>query len=175
MLDLCGLRQAGREFPVAISLSPLRTPDLMIFERRSGGVGRGRRRAPPVSSAEYQRRAAPGGAPCPTPPIYSFLGVPIGYQLQVYGWLCLVNKLGSDACSEVDERLAVTLAAQMAVAHENAQMFSNMQQQATELAQQVAERKHHEAVLRRSEQRYPTSSRARSRGSPFTETLPRSW
>lgn len=42
----------------------------------------------------------------------------------------------------------------MAVAHENAQMFSNIQQQATELAQEVAERKHHEAVLRRSEQRY---------------------
>jgi two-component system, cell cycle sensor histidine kinase and response regulator CckA len=80
--------------------------------------------------------------------------VPIGYQLQVYGWLCLVNKLGSDAFSEVDERLAVTLAAQMAVAHENAQLFSNIQHQATDLAQEVAERKHHEAVLRSSEQRY---------------------
>jgi PAS domain-containing protein len=42
----------------------------------------------------------------------------------------------------------------MAVAHENAQLFRNIQRQATELAQEVAERKHSEAVLRSSEQRY---------------------
>jgi len=42
----------------------------------------------------------------------------------------------------------------MAVAHENAQLFSNVQQQATELAQEVAERKHSEVVLRSSEQHY---------------------
>jgi PAS domain S-box-containing protein len=42
----------------------------------------------------------------------------------------------------------------MAAAHENAQLFRNIQRQATELAQEVAERKHSEAVLRSSEQRY---------------------
>jgi two-component system cell cycle sensor histidine kinase/response regulator CckA len=94
------------------------------------------------------------GLPAQLPPVYSFLGVPIGSQLQVYGWLCLANKLGSDAFSAVDERLAVTLATQMAVAHENAQLFSNIQHQAIELAQEVAERQRSEEVLRSSEQRY---------------------
>jgi GAF domain-containing protein len=63
----------------------------------------------------------------------------IGYQMQVYGWLCLANKLGSDAFSQVNERLAVTLTAQMAVAYENARLFSSVQQQATALAQEVDE------------------------------------
>jgi hypothetical protein len=45
----------------------------------------------------------------PFPPLSAFLGVPIVFQGRVYGWLCLANKLGSDAFSDVDERLAVTL------------------------------------------------------------------
>jgi signal transduction histidine kinase/CheY-like chemotaxis protein len=81
------------------------------------------------------------GLPDGFPPVYSFLGVPICYQMQVYGWLCLANKLGSDAFSEADERLAVTLAAQIAVGHENAHLFRSLQQQAAELAQEVAERR----------------------------------
>jgi signal transduction protein with GAF and PtsI domain len=79
------------------------------------------------------------GLPVQLPPIYSFLSVPIGYQMPVYGWLCLANKVGSDAFSEVDEQLAVTLAAQLAVAHENAPLCSSVQQQAAELAQEVDE------------------------------------
>ena len=94
------------------------------------------------------------GLPPDLPPVYSFLSVPIGYQMQVYGWLCLANKLGSDAFSEVDEQLAVTLATQMAAAHENAQLFRSVQQQADKLAQEVAERQRSEEVLRSSEQRY---------------------
>ncbi len=88
------------------------------------------------------------GLPREFPPVYSFLTVPIVYRARVYGWLCLANKLGSDAFSEVDERLAVTLAAQMAVAHENTRLFSSVQRQAVELAQEVAERKRAEDEVR---------------------------
>jgi CheY-like chemotaxis protein len=42
------------------------------------------------------------------PPISAFLGVPIAYQAQVYGWLCLANKLGSNAFDQNDEQMAMT-------------------------------------------------------------------
>ena len=82
------------------------------------------------------------------PPVYSFLGVPIVYRTRVYGWMCLGNKLGDDEFSEVDEQLAVTLAAQMAVAHENTLLFGSVQQQAVALAKEVAERKRAEDQVR---------------------------
>jgi signal transduction histidine kinase/DNA-binding response OmpR family regulator len=101
----------------------------------------------------YRLRSVTGepqgmGLPPQFPLVNSFLGVPIVYQGRVYGWLCLANKLGNDAFSEVDERLAVTLAAQMAVAHENARLFRSVQHQAVELAREVAERRRAEAEVR---------------------------
>jgi PAS domain S-box-containing protein len=74
------------------------------------------------------------------PPVTSFLGVPMAYQAHVYGWLCLANKLGSDEFSEADERLAITLAAQVGIAHENARLFGSVRRHASELTQALLER-----------------------------------
>ncbi len=51
------------------------------------------------------------------PPVHTFLGVPIMSRKKSYGWLYLVDKLGADEFSEVDERVAVTVSAQLAVAY----------------------------------------------------------
>jgi signal transduction histidine kinase len=61
--------------------------------------------------------------------------------VQVYGWLYLTDKLGADEFSEADERLAVTLATQVAVAYENARLYTEAQRHAAELQQEVQERK----------------------------------
>jgi signal transduction histidine kinase/DNA-binding response OmpR family regulator len=87
------------------------------------------------------------GLPAEFPPVVSFLGVPIVFQTQVYGWLGLVDKLGSDAFSEVDEHLAGTLVAQLAVAHENARLFRSLQRQTNTLAQEVAVRRRAEVQV----------------------------
>ncbi|HVG35316.1 MAG TPA: response regulator [Pyrinomonadaceae bacterium] len=71
----------------------------------------------------------------------SFLGAPIFSSAQVYGWLYLTDKIGGDEFSEADERLAVTLSTQVAVAYENARLYSEAQRHAAELQQEVAERK----------------------------------
>jgi signal transduction histidine kinase/DNA-binding response OmpR family regulator len=81
------------------------------------------------------------GFPARFPAIYSLLGVPIGFQDRVYGWLCLTNKLGSLEFSAEDEQLATTVAAQMAVAYENAVSYGELQNHADELKQEVAELK----------------------------------
>ena len=73
--------------------------------------------------------------------IQSFLGAPILSPLGVSGWLYLLNKNDDEDFSEADERLAVTLANQLAVAYENARLYTEAQNHANELRLEVAERK----------------------------------
>jgi signal transduction histidine kinase/DNA-binding response OmpR family regulator len=71
----------------------------------------------------------------------SFLGAPILSPAEAHGWLYLTNKLDADEFSEADERLAVTLATQVAVSYENARLYAETERHAFELQQEVAERK----------------------------------
>ncbi|MCA1568517.1 MAG: response regulator [Acidobacteria bacterium] len=71
----------------------------------------------------------------------SFLGAPILSPTHAYGWLYLSNKLDAEEFSEADERLAVTLATQVASSYENARLYAEAQRHASELQQEVAERK----------------------------------
>ncbi|MDQ2977263.1 MAG: response regulator, partial [Acidobacteriota bacterium] len=73
--------------------------------------------------------------------VYSFLGAPILSASRVSGWLYLLNKLNADDFSEADERLAATLATQVAIAYENAVLYSDAQRNASELQLEIAERK----------------------------------
>ncbi|HEY0405609.1 MAG TPA: response regulator, partial [Pyrinomonadaceae bacterium] len=72
--------------------------------------------------------------------IHSFLGAPILSASRAYGWLCLADKVGAEEFSEADERLAVTLTSQVAVAYENARLYTEAQRHAAELQQEVIER-----------------------------------
>lgn len=73
--------------------------------------------------------------------VQSFLGAPILSASGVCGWVYLLNKLNANDFSEADERLAATLATQVAVAYENAMLYSDAQRHATELQLEIAERK----------------------------------
>src|SRR5256885_4663229 len=52
-----------------------------------------------------------------------------------------LNKNDDEDFTEADERLAATLATQVAVAYENARLYTEAQNHATELRLEVAERK----------------------------------
>ncbi len=73
--------------------------------------------------------------------VHSFLGAPIFSAAGVCGWLYLLNKLNADDFSEADERLAATLATQVAIAYENAVLYSDAQRHASELQLEITERK----------------------------------
>jgi len=73
--------------------------------------------------------------------VQSFLAAPIVSSGTVRGWLYLLNKIDADEFNDADERLAATLATQGAVAYENAVLYSEAQQHATELQLEIAERK----------------------------------
>ncbi|HBB86156.1 MAG TPA: hybrid sensor histidine kinase/response regulator [Blastocatellia bacterium] len=70
-----------------------------------------------------------------------FLGAPIVSANTPCGWVYLLNKPNAEEFSEADERLAATLATQVGIAYENAMLYSDAQRHATELQQEIAERK----------------------------------
>ncbi|HEX8130650.1 MAG TPA: response regulator [Pyrinomonadaceae bacterium] len=88
-----------------------------------------------AGTLEVEHLASPGVS------MQSFLGAPILSPAEAYGWLYLTNKIDADEFSEADERLAVTLATQAASSYENARLYAEAQQHASELQQEVAERK----------------------------------
>ncbi len=63
------------------------------------------------------------GFPPNHPPMGSFLGVPVALRGRVFGNLYVTEKESSDAFTEEDERVALTLAAQAAVAIDNARRY----------------------------------------------------
>lgn len=74
-------------------------------------------------------------------PFSSLLSAPISLGSETIGWLFLVDKLEADEFSEADERLAMTLAGQLAVAYENARLYADAREHASELLAEVKERK----------------------------------
>jgi signal transduction histidine kinase/DNA-binding response OmpR family regulator len=105
----------------------------------------------------------------------SFLGAPILSPDAAYGWLYLTNKLDAEEFSEADERLAVTLATQVAASYENARLYTEAQRHATELQQEVAERKQAEEerarLLIREQSARAEAERANRTKDEFLATL----
>jgi signal transduction histidine kinase/DNA-binding response OmpR family regulator len=73
--------------------------------------------------------------------VHSFLGAPILLASGVCGWIYLLNKVNADDFTEADERLAATLATQVAIAYENAVLYTDAQRHASELQAEITERK----------------------------------
>jgi signal transduction histidine kinase len=73
------------------------------------------------------------GFPPHHPPMRSFLGVPIVSRGRFVGILYLTEKQGTEEFSKEDEQLAVTLAAQAAIAIENASLYEELRRSYDEL------------------------------------------
>ncbi|WP_295999910.1 EAL domain-containing protein [Rugamonas sp.] len=73
------------------------------------------------------------GLPATHPLVHSFLGVPIASRERTHGWLYLADKLGADEFSEVDERVAATVAAQISVAYENLLLYDEIKRHHAQL------------------------------------------
>jgi len=102
-----------------------------------------RQKAPDGNPAQF-------GLPAEHPRAYSMLAAPIASQDTTFGWLYLIDKLGTDEFSEVDERAAATVAAQLAVVYENLQLYSAIEKQHAQLKLEVSDRKRAQETLRRT-------------------------
>jgi diguanylate cyclase (GGDEF)-like protein/PAS domain S-box-containing protein len=85
------------------------------------------------------------------PACRNLLAVPIATAVHNYGWLYFANRRGADDFGEDDERLALILAAKLAVLYENALLYDIVQRRAAELHIEAAERRRSETALRESE------------------------
>jgi len=81
------------------------------------------REAKPIRTSDIARHADHVGFPAHHPAMHSFLGVPITTGRSVFGNLYLTEKVGATEFDDEDERIAVLLAAQAAVAIENARLM----------------------------------------------------
>ena len=97
---------------------------------RIGELPRGRgllglviREAKPIRTRDIARHAESGGFPEHHPLMRSFLGVPIKTGTSVFGNLYLTEKIGAPEFDAEDEGIAVLLAAQAAVAIDNARLM----------------------------------------------------
>ena len=83
--------------------------------------------ATPLRSADINAHPQRYGFPPGHPPMKSFLGVPIVARGKVFGNLYLTEKVGQDEFGLEDEQIAVLLAANAAVAIENARLYEEGQ------------------------------------------------
>ncbi|MFZ0748544.1 MAG: response regulator, partial [Pyrinomonadaceae bacterium] len=73
--------------------------------------------------------------------IRSFLGAPIISATALRGWFYVLNSRTADEFTEADESLAATFANHVAVAYENASLYAESENHATELRMEMAVRK----------------------------------
>ena len=89
------------------------------------------------------------GFPPNHPPMTSFLGVPITVRGIVFGNLYLCDKGGGDAFTDVDEELAIGLAAAAGIAVENARLHARVADFATLEDRERIARDLHDTVIQR--------------------------
>lgn len=91
--------------------------------------------------------------PAILPRVESLLVAPLAMRTQVYGWICLADKLGLEAFSEQDQQLATALAAKIAVSYDNACLDSETRKYAAKLEAEISERAKIDRALRENKAR----------------------
>jgi signal transduction histidine kinase len=99
----------------------------------AGILGLVAREGRPLRIRDVTRDPRAHGVPVNHPPMRSFLGVPIISKGRLFGNLYITEKQGAEEFSKEDEKLAVTLAAQAAVAIENASLYEEIRRSYEEL------------------------------------------
>jgi diguanylate cyclase len=80
------------------------------------------------------------GLPAGYPPVRSLVAAPVISLTSVYGWICLTDKLGTDAFSEDDERTLGIIAAQTGRIYENGSLYRKIEKHSAELEKEIIER-----------------------------------
>jgi signal transduction histidine kinase len=105
--------------------------------------------AEPIRLPDLNTHPDSHGFPPHHPPMTSFLGVPIRVRGQVFGNLYLTDKTTGDVFTEVDEELAVGLAAAAGVAIENARLHRRVRDLALIEDRERIARELHDTIIQR--------------------------
>ena len=103
----------------------------------------------PIRLPDLHQHPASFGFPPNHPPMRSFLGVPIMVRGEVFGNLYLCDKTDGEVFTEIDEELAVGLAAAAGVAIDNARLHAQVADLATVADRERIARDLHDTVIQR--------------------------
>ncbi|UGQ47801.1 EAL domain-containing protein [Massilia endophytica] len=92
--------------------------------------------------------------PAGHPPVRNLLGLAVRDQYHLYGWLYAADRRSAPCFDDKDEQFIRMLAAQLAVAYENMNLYEVVQRHAAQLQMEVSARRTADAALRASEARY---------------------
>jgi PAS domain S-box-containing protein len=121
--------------------------DAKFFSHVATGQG-------PDRYADPHGDAANLGLPAGFPLARSALAAPIASLTVVYGWLCLLNKAGTEAFDDDDVRMLVGLAAQVGRIYESDILNAELLRHTARLKVEVEERERSAAQLRESDLRF---------------------
>jgi diguanylate cyclase (GGDEF)-like protein/PAS domain S-box-containing protein len=106
------------------------------------------------------RFSNPGGSPAALglpagfPAAHFLVAVPVVSLTSEYGWLCLVDKPGTEEFSAEDQHLLSILAAQVGRIYEYGSLYTEVKRDAEQLLLEMAERERATATLQESERRF---------------------
>ncbi|MGB5131731.1 MAG: EAL domain-containing protein [Steroidobacteraceae bacterium] len=120
----------------------------------AGALGRVLTTGKPWRVARDDGITIDAGLPRSYPRAHSFLSVPLASLTQIYGWICLAEKVGADAFGDADEQLLAILGAQVGRIYENGSLYVELQHRAHRVEQAMAEHEKAAVGLRDSEERF---------------------
>jgi signal transduction histidine kinase len=125
----------GREIQefVTVGITPEERAALGDPPKGHGLLGELIREARPLRIPDISADPRSVGFPPNHPPMTSLLGAPIAGRGRVFGNVYLTDKQGAEAFDEEDERVLLVLAAQAAVAVENARLTEESERRGREL------------------------------------------
>jgi diguanylate cyclase (GGDEF)-like protein/PAS domain S-box-containing protein len=135
-------------------LSPERAGRLRCPDIDHGQFGQVMSQRMPLRFSNPEGKPDGAGLPADFPDVHCGLVAPIVSLTSVYGWICLVDKLGIDQFSGEDERVLAIHAAQSGRIYENGSLYVQVERRAAELQIEVAERQRAESALKESEGRF---------------------
>lgn len=112
-------------------------------------VARMRMEERPVRAGTGAAPLPPDMVPCPHPPVASILFAPVGLPDHRFGWLYAAGRVNSGPFPVEDERMAQTIAGQLAGAWASLALHEELREQATRLRQEIAERRRAEEEVQR--------------------------
>lgn len=89
------------------------------------------------------------GLPAEFPLMHCGVAAPIASTLSIFGWVCLLEKVGASEFSEEDEWLSRAHAAQAGNIYENRNLYALLERRAGELAEEIQARERTEHQLQR--------------------------
>ncbi|MDG3063923.1 EAL domain-containing protein [Thauera mechernichensis] len=143
-------RGNGRSiFVLGCGLSPEQAQGLQGRRFDEGPFRRVLAERRPVRFVNADGRPEGVGLPRDFPAVHCGVAAPIASATSVFGWVCLLDKLGASEFTAEDEWISGAHAAQAGHIYENWNLYGQLERRAADLAGEVATRERAEGQLRR--------------------------